>query len=57
VAATTRAAMRSGYRVTLVRDAIGGGSDAARDRALAKLERAGARVMSGDEVVSSLRLV
>jgi nicotinamidase-related amidase len=57
VAATTRAAMRSGYRVTLVRDAIGAASDAARDRALAKLERAGARVMSGDEVVSSLRLV
>jgi len=54
VAATTRAAMRAGYRVTLVRDAIGAASDGARDRALAKLQREGARVMSGDEVVADL---
>jgi nicotinamidase-related amidase len=54
VAATTRAALRAGYRVTLVRDAIGAASDAARDRALAKLERAGARVTTGDEVVAAL---
>jgi len=52
VAATTRGAMRAGYRVTLVRDAIGAASDWARDRALAKLQRAGAQVTSGDEVVA-----
>ncbi len=54
VTATTRGALRAGYRVTLVRDAIGAGSDGARDRALAKLERAGARVRSGAEVMTEL---
>jgi nicotinamidase-related amidase len=57
VAATARGAMRAGHRVTLVRDAIGAGSDAARDRALAKLERAGARVTSGSDVVAELEAV
>lgn len=54
VAATTRGALRAGYRVTLVRDAIGASSDGARDRALEKLERAGARVRSGAEVMTEL---
>jgi nicotinamidase-related amidase len=54
VRATTRRAMREGYRVTLVREAVGAGSDRARDRALANLAKAGARVKSGTEVLTEL---
>jgi len=54
VSATTRAALHAGYRVTLVRDAVGAASDGARDRALTKLEHAGARVKSGAEVLRGM---
>ena len=46
VAATCRDALAQGYDVELVSDAIACGSDASRDRALARLESKGARIAS-----------
>jgi nicotinamidase-related amidase len=54
VAATTRQALRAGYRFALVRDGIGARSDHARSRALAELAREGASVKSGVEVTAEL---
>ena len=54
VTATARTAMREGYRVTLVREGIGAASDRARERALSRLGRAGARVQSAAEVIARL---
>jgi nicotinamidase-related amidase len=44
VKATATAALRRGYRVTVPRDAVAAGSDGARLRALAAMDRMGARV-------------
>jgi nicotinamidase-related amidase len=44
VSATARDALKRGYRVTILADAVAERSDAARRRALARLQRAGARI-------------
>lgn len=44
VRATARGALRNGYRVTVVRDAVAAGSDRSRDKALDRLARDGATI-------------
>jgi len=51
VRATVLGARNRGYRVTVVRDAVGAPSDGARDSALASLARAGAEIVSAADVL------
>jgi nicotinamidase-related amidase len=51
VRATALGARNRGYRVTLVRDAVGAPTDQVRDSVLASLARAGAEVVSADDLV------
>jgi nicotinamidase-related amidase len=44
VSATARAALKRGYRVAVLSDAVADRSDAARDRALRRLERSGVAI-------------
>jgi nicotinamidase-related amidase len=52
VSATARDALKRGYRVAVLSDAVADRSDAARDRALRRLERSGA-VITGPDVASA----
>jgi nicotinamidase-related amidase len=49
VSATARAALRLGYRVTVLADAVADRSDGARKRALARLARGGATIVAARE--------
>lgn len=54
VRATTRGAIRKGYRVTVVSDGVGARSDGARDRALSRIARDGATVAARVEAERAL---
>jgi len=56
VAATARSALRRGFKVTLLTDAIGAASDAARERAFASLGRSGAVTAPAAELVAKADL-
>lgn len=51
---TAKEAIRMGYKVTVISDAVAGSSDAARASALNELKRAGADVKSSSEFISGL---
>ena len=54
VAATALDAIKRGYKVTLISDAIAGAKDEARDKALAELKGAGAQVETSAQFIASL---
>lgn len=54
VAATALDAMRRGYKVTVISDAIAGSNDEARDKALAELKGAGAQIETSAQFIESL---
>jgi nicotinamidase-related amidase len=54
VRATTRGALREGYRVTVVSDGVAAGSDRARDRALALMTKDGASLARSETVETQL---
>jgi nicotinamidase/pyrazinamidase len=54
VAATTRDAIKRGYKVTVISDAIAGANDEARDKALAELKGAGAQIETSAQFIASL---
>jgi nicotinamidase/pyrazinamidase len=54
VAATTLDAMKRGYKVTVISDAIAGADDEARDKALAELKGAGAQIETSAQFIASL---
>jgi nicotinamidase-related amidase len=54
VLATVRSAIERGYTVTVISDAVGASSDAARDAALDQLKQAGAKVETSSEFLTSL---
>ncbi len=54
VRATVLGARNRGYRVTVVRDAVGATSDRGRDSALAQMEMGGAVLASSKEVLQSV---
>jgi nicotinamidase-related amidase len=51
---TAKEALRMGYKVTVISDAVAGASDAARDSALNELKRAGAEIKSSSDFISGL---
>jgi nicotinamidase-related amidase len=54
VAATALDAIKRGYKVTIISDAIAGSKDEARDKALAELKNAGAQVETSAQFIASL---
>ena len=54
VAATALDAIKRGYRVTVISDAIAGSDDKARDKALAELKGAGAQIETSAQFIASL---
>jgi nicotinamidase-related amidase len=54
VAATTRDAIKRGYKVTVISDAIAGANEEARDKALAELKGAGAQIETSAQFIASL---
>jgi nicotinamidase-related amidase len=50
VRATARGALRTGYRVAVVRDGVGAASDHARDRALSRIAADGAAVENAESI-------
>jgi len=55
VLATVKTALRLGYKVTVVSDAVAGASDSWRDQALKKLKEAGANLETSQQVASELK--
>ena len=55
VLATVKAALRLGYKVTVVSDAVAGASDEWRDQALKSLKDAGATIETSQQVESELK--
>ncbi|MGH7934748.1 MAG: cysteine hydrolase family protein [Candidatus Binataceae bacterium] len=56
VTATARGALRRGLAVTVLADAVGAASDAARQSALAKIGRAGAQIETTGEFINHLEV-
>jgi nicotinamidase-related amidase len=54
VAATALDAIKRGYKVTVISDAIAGSNDEARDKALAELKGAGAQIETSAQFIASL---
>src|SRR5260370_40755935 len=54
VAATVLDAIKRGYKVTVISDAIAGSDDEARDKALAELKGAGAQIETSAQFIASL---
>jgi hypothetical protein len=54
VAATALDAIKRGYKVTIISDAIAGSDDEARDKALAELKGAGAQIETSAQFIASL---
>jgi nicotinamidase-related amidase len=54
IAATALDAIKRGYKVTLISDAIAGSDDEARDKALAELKSAGAQIETSAQFIESL---
>jgi maleamate amidohydrolase len=55
VLATVKTALRLGYKVTVVSDAVAGASDGWRDQALNALKEAGASIETSQQVASELK--
>ena len=55
VLASVKTALRLGYKVTVVSDAVAGASDQWRDQALKSLRDAGANIETSQQVVSELK--
>lgn len=53
VSATAKHALKSGFEVTVLSDAVAGASDVKRDKALANLKSFGARIMTSQEFLDS----
>jgi nicotinamidase-related amidase len=49
---TAKQALKMGYKVTVISDAVAGASDAAREKALNELKSAGAEIKSSSEFIS-----
>jgi len=55
VLATVKTALKLGYKVTVVSDAVAGASDGWRDQALQALKQAGANIETSQQVASELK--
>ncbi len=53
VSATAKHALKSGFEVTVLSDAVAGASDFKRDKALVNLKRWGARIVASQEFLDS----